>query len=139
MRSKRLAVASLFCVVVVFGALAANGEQYGVTANVPFDFMAGDTPLPAGAYNITRGSFNVPALSIKGLHSGVTMLSNVSGKRRDRTTCLVFNRYGDKYFLASIWSAEVGIEYTFFKSQREQEMVAKGTSHTVELIAANTR
>jgi hypothetical protein len=67
------------------------------------------------------------------------LFADLSGQHRSEGTCLIFNRYGDKYFLATVWIAESGTGYAVPKSKMEREMIARGARPTVELLAANTR
>ena len=74
-------------------------------AKVPFGFRMGDTVLPAGEYQIrevngllnvreARGKINIMQLTLPASRSTAPAL----GKLR-------FTRYGDEYYLMSIWSA----------------------------------
>ena len=140
MKSKRLAAMFMLCLVAIFSVVVAKGEETAVQVNIPFDFSAGGSHLSAGEYAVTRLSVTTNGtLSIKSEHQGAMVLSNLSGERRSDGTCLIFNRYGDKYFLAAVWIAESGTGYQVPKSKMEREMIARGASPTVELLAANTR
>ena len=139
MKSNRLAAMFMLCLVAIFSVVVAKGEEYAVKVNVPFDFSAGGTHLSAGEYAVTKLQITSGTLSIKSEHQGAMLFADLSGQRRSDGTCVIFNRYGDKYFLASVWVAETGTGYQLPKSKMEREMIARGASPTVELLAANTR
>jgi hypothetical protein len=137
MQNKRMAVVSVLCIVAIFGAVVAKGEVCSVRATIPFDFLAGTQALSAGDYVVTKVS---SVLSIRSAHSGAMVLANVSGHiKGGEESSLTFHRYGNRYFLASIWSSDSGMEFQVPKTQLEQELMAKGFSPTVELIAANLK
>src|SRR5262245_13654642 len=74
---------------------------------VPFDFAAAQATLPAGEYHV---SSNVPAQGMirlsgaNGSSNAICFASGIeSGSPSDKAK-LVFNRYGDRYFLSQVWS-----------------------------------
>lgn len=139
MRSKTLAVVSVMCMIAVFGAVAAKGEEYAVRVNVPFDFMVGTQSLPAGEYAITKMRTSASAHVIKSHESGAMALTQEMAWFKGDSSSLVFNKYGDKHFLSSIRAAELGIVYQLPKSKLEIELVGQGVSPAVEMVAALTR
>ena len=111
------------------------------TANIPFQFNAGQTTLPAGQYRITCDG--------AGYGPGVVRLSNgnasvklvavtVIGKARDHGT-LVFHRYGDRYFLAQFWLAgeEMGESLPKSPAERELEREMASIKPSRETVALN--
>src|ERR1700682_5628489 len=89
----------------LFAAMACAGlyaQTVDLRANVPFDFRMGKTLMPAGEYVIhhSAGVLSVRAQSgcTAALH--ITLLE--SRHRASSKGSLVFNRYGDSYFLSKI-------------------------------------
>ena len=75
--------------------------QTTVRATVPFPFMVGKTEVPAGTYTID--SISHSAIAIRGTATGgVLTLVNHGPESNDGTPKLVFNKYGDKYFLSQV-------------------------------------
>ena len=77
--------------------------QTTVRATVPFPFMVGKTEVPAGTYTIDSISHSV--ISIRDRSTGRGVLTLVSPERpgsNDNTPKLVFNKYGDRYFLSQV-------------------------------------
>jgi hypothetical protein len=76
-----------------------------VEVNIPFDFFAGKAALKAGAYSVKRTAGN--ALSIRSADGKTTALVNapLTIGSRDSTAGerLVFNQYGNQYFLSQVW------------------------------------
>jgi len=72
--------------------------------NIPFDFYAGTAKLKAGDYQVKRMSDNAVAIRSA---DGKTVLVNAPltiGARDSKSgRRLVFNRYGDRFFISQIW------------------------------------
>ena len=80
-----------------------------VAADVPFNFIVGDSRLPAGKYMISELTSGRDALKInaRDLQTSVIRLSNSIERSRGKNVAkLVFHRYGDSYFLAEVWGAD---------------------------------
>jgi hypothetical protein len=143
----------LYIVVTMIALLAAAGlssaqaqTQPGVQlkANIPFAFSVGNKTMPAGEYTFscTNPSSDLKVLqlrSIDGHESALMRTSSVTGKRYDDAK-LVFDRYGDRYFLAQVWLASDsnGMQAPKSRTQREiaREWAAiKLAKDTVRVIA----
>lgn len=98
-----IAAVGLFLTVAVASVSAQTPT--GAEVNVPFDFSAGKASLKAGTYVITRKSDSM--LQIRHANEKKTILVNAPltiGSRDYRAgERLVFNRYGDEYFLTQVW------------------------------------
>ena len=89
-------------------AVSTNAQAaYGARGHVPFDFIVGDKTIRAG-HIIAHGVSNAVqgSLVITNVAQGNTALR--SGRRQlgaeSTNQCkLVFNKYGNRYFLAEIW------------------------------------
>ena len=79
-----------------------------LTVQIPFGFQVGKSILPAGAYTVDTAAPSVLRLRSGDSKSAVMILTNAvensnatrqgSGQGR-----LVFNKYGDNYFLSQVW------------------------------------
>jgi hypothetical protein len=102
-----------------------------IKANIPFDFAAGRTILPAGDYTLNSHAVGSPGaylLQGAGGRPGVFLLTftvrwNDSEEPRAE---LVFHRYGDRYFLAQVWMGN-GVGHQLPASKEEREL-ARGPS-----------
>lgn len=99
---KRLIVAALF--ILVAGS-ALEAQSMFLRASIPFEFHAGKTVMPAGRY-VVEGKGGWVLLREEGSGKNACALMLHSAIRRDNIQDgrLTFSRYGDTYFLRSIWS-----------------------------------
>ena len=103
MISRTIALMGLFFALAVVGVQAQTPTR--TEAVIPFDFAAGKATLKAGSYaiKVVRGN----ALSIRTTDGKKTVLVNaplaIGSRDREGGARLVFNRYGDLYFLSQVW------------------------------------
>lgn len=77
--------------------------QNVATATVPFAFTVGQSEMPAGTYTISHLSPAV--IAVRDTKTGKSVMSLVrpeSSGKSDATPKLLFNKYGDKYFLSRV-------------------------------------
>jgi hypothetical protein len=101
---KRIAAIALVVVAGFLTAATGLAQNYGVRATIPFDFTVGDKLLPPGTYTIT--SFDSHELWIRNRDKSVSVATIALAGHNDpgngNTGKLVFNKYGDQYFLREI-------------------------------------
>lgn len=111
---------SLMVMGMATGACAATTR-----VTVPFAFYAGDVQVPAGEYLVELNAMGLTApgsyivlrnQNANILHAVMGMPSGVE----DRGAYLVFNRYGDTYFLNQVRCASIKAQLG--KSKVEKEM-----------------
>jgi len=110
-KSYSTAVLTLTCLLGL-GISARAQDTEGVRVTVPFEFVAGNTTLPAGTYTVGRLSpeaFSPIAISSQG--HGAFVLPIAVGRARAGQPQLSFEHVGDKYFLSEADSP--GGVYTF--------------------------
>jgi hypothetical protein len=118
--------------IVLFASIAALGlyaQSISLKANIPFEFHAGTLLMPAGEYNINhsngvlvlRGSTGRSAVVMTAAQSPATPENPRAGK-------LVFNVYGDRYFLSKVWDPNVSTGRVLPKGKVEKELIARGTA-----------
>jgi hypothetical protein len=92
----------LIAIVACFGLRAQSGD---LRANIPFDFRIGDSPMPAGEYDLhyERGLLVVSQHS-GGNKSVATFPSHSIRMQPHKKGELLFNRYGDSYFFQQAWA-----------------------------------
>jgi hypothetical protein len=114
---------------IFFGLVVASVQAQAparVEVNIPFEFSAGKTTLKAGVYTITRMSGNLVTLRNVENKSSVILNApvNLSSTASDSTERLVFNKYGEEYFLAQIWlTADSGRELLKKNKTRQPERI----------------
>lgn len=95
-----LGFAMLFAAVVSASAQTARR----IAVNIPFDFVAGRTELPAGKYTVRRIQSNSEKVLIFESEDGrskATVITN-SGGDAPESAQVVFRQRGELYFLASV-------------------------------------
>ena len=103
-----LALTLLASVGAAMSASARSGSR--ATAQIPFDFHVGDREVPAGVYTVERANDDGSLLRIVSLDARrnvfvTTYQADSDGGRGSR---LVFRKYGERYFLASVWDGTDG-------------------------------
>ena len=129
-----LSMASLFVLLAVGSAYADPGSE--VRADVPFDFIVGNKTYPAGSYAVEyTNPQGVFLIHIGEDETRPTLLwsNTVPAKStQDNSPKLVFNRYGDQYFLTQVSAGGDidGRELKKFHREREQaiEYLARNVS-----------
>lgn len=98
-----------------------------VEVNIPFEFSAGKTTLPAGVYSIKRMSGNNVSLRSKDGQASVILNAPVTTTSTDPNAAerLVFERYGDRFALSQIWlTADTGRDVWTDKKGEKSERIA---------------
>ena len=119
-----IAILGIVCGLAVASVQAQTPSK--VEVNIPFEFSAGKTTLKPGVYSIKRMSGNLVELRSSDDKSAAilnapTTLSSTDPKAVER---LVFNKYGDEYFLAQIWlTADSGREVVTERKTAKPERV----------------
>jgi hypothetical protein len=135
---------SLLAVMMIIAAsVSANAQtlQYRLTVDIPFDFSAAGEKLPAGKYWIKRaqqsdGDMVVQISSTDG-HSNITRLTiPLSANKPVKNGILVFNRYGNEYFLSEIWPAGGVTGRELHKSRAERELARKAQDSGIAAVNA---
>lgn len=134
--SRVIGITSLAAIAIVAPA-RANAQSVETTANVPFAFVAGDTSLPRGQYRMATLPGHTDALMIRGLQHGAIILSQPAGSSRaDNTPRLVFDRFGEQYFLRELHLAgnvSLALPLTGVE-RRAAERLASGTKSEVVVV-----
>jgi hypothetical protein len=123
-------------------ALACSGldAQTTLVANVPFGFQLGKTFFPAGEYSIQASSHVLSVRPADGQTSTIMALTlPISRLRKAETGVLEFNRYGDTYFLAKIWSAGSEGGEALPKTAREKELARADVERQTVAIALHSK
>lgn len=138
MKSMILRLFTMLVLAFALGAVAVQAQSASqMKADIPFRFVIGDQTLPAGEYTIRyvnqdSGKTALLFKSTDGRTSRiVNMMTAEKGTPRERAG-IVFNQYGDQYFLSEVWTAGDQYGLTLPKSRAEKRQL-KGD------IAANNQ
>jgi hypothetical protein len=94
-----------------------------IRADIPFDFNVGKRRLPKGEY-IIESLGDSGTLTIRSARKGKAITFNtIRHKPTDgNKSRLVFNRYGDQYFLARVWDQSSETILKLAKSSAEKRL-----------------
>jgi hypothetical protein len=119
--------------VFVIGLAAAGNipaQSLRVQANIPFSFVVSGKTLPAGEYNVRRGT-SPDTMIIRGVNHGegafTAFVPTTVPSARRGIARLVFHRYGDQYFLAQVWTSG-GQGDQIPPTRLERELTAQGNN-----------
>jgi hypothetical protein len=90
-------------------------------ATIPFSFQTDHQTFAAGTYRIVRESDHVVLLKGPGTSNGLIMMNDTVNLRPADHGKLVFDRYGNKYFLRQIWTAGDSTSLECPKSRAEKQ------------------
>ena len=110
-----------------------------ITVQIPFPFHVGDSVLPAGSYTAGAhlGSGSLIVLRSADGKSSVMALSNGAHSSDGRTQPrLIFNRYGDEYFLFQVWTGSDGDGRQLMQSRHEAELSAAAKRNVQTVVAS---
>ena len=116
----------------VTAVVSANGQSRQARASVPFDFVVGDKTLASGHYDVATINDAGDCLKISNTEakgSAARLTAMLDGKT-DRAK-LVFHRYGQRYFLAEVWTA--GAEGRQLNKSRQERAIEREGSRIAEL------
>jgi hypothetical protein len=121
----------LFAVVaaLLLSAVATSvcyAQQTALAVTIPFAFQAGNQTMPAGEYrveSVLTGTGQLQRLrQVNGSAVMIVSTMSVEARNGNPNPGLVFNRYGQIYFLSQIW-IEGDQGHQLFKSNREKEIM----------------
>jgi hypothetical protein len=144
MKTRALVMAGMMALTAMAFTRVAQAQD-PLAVNIPFDFMAGNTQLPAGEYTVKVSGPTNTVILVSRKDSTVSAFMNTNAAvsvEPQSQSKLIFNRYGDRYFLSQIWTEGNSQGRQLLKSPREKEMsqIAKNeTRGQVTLVAGLPR
>jgi hypothetical protein len=126
MKKQSLRIFLMFSALAILAAMPVQAQSSNrQTANIPFSFNVDGKTFPAGLYDVTRlnPQSDKAALAIKsadGQLSKVVLTMPVQASKTLESAKLVFNRYGDQYFLSQVWTPadNTGLELPRTRSEK---------------------
>lgn len=136
-------IMKLFVVVGVVAAIAVplSAQSTALKVNVPFEFAIGSKILPAGEYRVMRADASVPhILRIRSSEANSEVLVNAVAVGQwastpTGTARLVFNRYGNQYFLSQVWNGHSGTGEQLPMDRTELELARIASAGKIEILA----
>jgi len=117
--------------LLVLAAVSVNAQRLSddsIAVNIPFDFAIGQTKLPAGNYTLRRialpSSYDRLVIqSADGRGDTRTVMTRPNRiSEVQKQSNLVFNRYGDQYFLSQVWMTGSDTGRDLFQSRNERNL-----------------
>jgi hypothetical protein len=127
-----------------FSATSAHAQIIGnVEAQIPFPFHVGNNTLPAGTYVIHRlDDNNGTVMQISRRDGTMSVLFDVESAQVNSApdkTELIFNKYGDRYFLSEMFD-EGNPDGSRVYASKDEKMASKQTQSTVaQVVASHTK
>ena len=115
---------------------ATQAQSIMLKADIPFDFLVGDKRLPSGQYHVKSLNPVLTQIESKDARStAIVLTTGMQAAKISDTGKLVFNRYGDQYFLSKIWvpSSDTGRQLP--KSRFEREVAQRLSNGGTTVIA----
>ena len=148
MKKQTLRISLMLGLLAILAVSSAHAQSsYERTTNIPFSFTVGDKTFPAGEYRVMRlnPQSSQAALAIKSIDGQMskTTLTAMDLQRTGMTgkAKLVFNRYGDQYFLSEVWlrANDGGHALPMSRSEREIANHSGDEKPQRQTIALNSR
>jgi hypothetical protein len=115
-------LAITFLASMLISAVSGAYAQSKSTATIPFNFRVGSALLPAGSYEIKHTQSNLIWFrNLDGQGAAAVLASTTSGDTAPVET-LIFNRYGDRYFLNETVSKNGVGQMTFGPTRLERSV-----------------
>src|ERR1017187_6968489 len=132
--------AGCLCLAVSLPSAFAQPSQ-AITADLPFAFQVNNKQLPAGKYTLTAaaGGSAVLLRSVDRKQAMFSLSLPIDSRKTHQYPTLVFNRYGDRYFLSQIWMPGTGTGRGLPSTAAEREVAQRwaqsGPTPGTEVVA----
>jgi hypothetical protein len=139
MKSRILQLSLGIAVAFVLTATLASAQAIGILkVNIPFDFHAGTTILPAGNYlmnmDASRNGLIVLSSENRSANALIRTFQQKYAKVQEPAT-LTFHQYGSQYFLSQICEGYGGVVRRLPKTKLERELANNAGSQTNRELA----
>lgn len=134
--TKWISALMLLFVPIIAAAQMKPAER--IVTQVPFKFMVGSVAMPAGEYTVRVADAKSSVLLVgnQDAKSWIYVKAVPDQGKQAPGAALVFNRYGNQYFLAEVNVEGSRTVYTFAPTKLEKELRAENVSATEILLAS---
>jgi hypothetical protein len=140
--TRRHHLLSFFFALVFALTIYPRNAQAQITddleAKIPFQFHVGDTKLPAGEYRIHVNDLDPSTMEITSADGSVSALFQVQNTDANPALAnneLIFNKYGNRYFLAKLFDESNPSGSAVIESRYEKR-IDKATAEAQEHVPA---
>jgi frataxin-like iron-binding protein CyaY len=124
MKNQTITATMIGVLIIVLAAPTAHAQGGSAfVVRIPFDFFVAGKTFPAGDYTFTRStqSSNEGLKISNKRHGAFVQTKAIQALEILEETQVVFNRYGDRYFLSQVWLSARSTGRELFKSAQEQK------------------
>src|SRR5215470_6633021 len=135
MKALRSVVFALGLLLVVSAAHAQSGR---VSARVPFDVIVNNHLYAAGDYMLSPDGMTNPSVLIRNTDdqkAGLVLTRSCEKSKPAEKTVLIFQRYGDQYFLDQVWTEGSTRGRQFPKSKIETQLAMNHQDREEVIVA----
>jgi hypothetical protein len=139
MKHTKLAVVVMLVALSGLAVAQLIGSSTRIVSQVPFDFTVANKTVPAGQYVVQAATMDGKTLMISNAGAKVGLMSPAfptEAKRGAAHYALVFDHYGDRYFLSGIKLQGSKTVYTLPESKAEAELRAQNVTSSEEVLLA---
>jgi hypothetical protein len=128
---------ALSVIAISINASPQTTKEALFKVNVPFDFVAGGAHLPAGRYAVYHVSTKSLILieSVTGRGAAFMLVNVTTSGAGEHPNTLVFNQYGDRYFLSQVTTENNREIHVCSKSREEQVIIAQRKASEKQAVA----
>jgi hypothetical protein len=142
-RHQLLALFIALIVALTMYPTRAQAQIIGdLEVSIPFQFHAGSTKLPPGKYVIHMlDNSNLTVMEISSADGSISALFDVESAEANSAPAkneLIFNKYGNRYFLAKLFDQENPSGSKVVESRYEKR-IGQATAETQEHVPARHR
>ena len=122
---------SFLATLGLLALLATNSAfaQQGMTFDIPFEFRVGTTVMPAGEYKVTQSpNSGLTDIACETCKADARVMTHAGGRNSTvNQSRLIFSRYGDRYFLSSVWQSGTDAGRLLPVSGAERELARRAS------------
>ncbi|HXN98159.1 MAG TPA: hypothetical protein VN881_03750 [Candidatus Acidoferrales bacterium] len=140
MKTQMFNVAAALALTLI-AAGQCGAQQGSLRVNVPFAFTVGDKAMPAGEYRVaelSRVQQTVQVIAQSDGDASIMVMTNaVVRPGKVPTPRLTFHHYGNRYFLAEIWTGDARGRQ-LVKPHGENELATTLSMQEVAVLASSS-
>ncbi|MGB8888169.1 MAG: hypothetical protein WCC87_15660 [Candidatus Korobacteraceae bacterium] len=128
-------ILSLLVIAMVVGVSGAHAQTQ--VANIPFDFSLGHKMMGAGSYELQSISQQAEVVrNVDTNAAAIFIKSKYASALEPGHARLVFDKYGDQYFLRQVWdgNSNIGIQLPLSKREKEVSLADNKFSDGPEMV-----
>lgn len=115
----------LAILAMALAAASSPAQTFEINVAIPFQFTVGEQTLPAGQYNfssgVARGVVGIWNKDTNKIYAATFQPGYVGRRPSEADAVLVFQRYGEAYFLSEIRNGMNATAYSFPEAKLESE------------------